>query len=311
MKIVFLEKENLGDDLDFSIFDEFGDVVFYDSTNDHELPERVKDAQVLVLNKIPMNEETLQNASDVQLICVTATGVNNIDFTYTRRRGITVTNVENYSTATVAQHTFALYFYLAEKLRYYDDYVKSGDYIKSALFTHIGRKFHDLSGSTWGIAGLGNIGSAVARIAVSFGCRVIYYSSSGKNNNSEYERVEFEELLKQSDVISVHAPLNQDTERLFDYSAFQKMKSSAIFLNLGRGPIVAEEDLARALLEREIAGAGLDVLSREPMAKDNPLARIKDSDRLIITPHIAWASVEARQRLLDAVYQNMKNCLRP
>ncbi|MDD6208007.1 MAG: D-2-hydroxyacid dehydrogenase [Clostridiales bacterium] len=306
MKIVFLERKNLGEDLDFSRFDELGEVVSYDTSTTEEAKERMQDAEIVLINKIPMNRETLAGAKKLQLICVTATGTNNVDFDYVRERGITVTNVSGYSTATVAQHTFALYFYLMEHLSYYDQYVRSGEYEKSELFTHFSMPFHDLCGQTWGIVGLGAIGREVAKIATAFGANVIYYSTSGKNHNPEYTQVDFDTLLKESDVISVHAPLTPETLGLFNEAAFSKMKAGAYFLNLGRGAIVVENDLAEALQSGRIAGAGLDVLSAEPMQADNPLAKLKHMPNLVITPHVAWASIEARMRLLDMLYENIR-----
>ena len=211
-----------------------------------------------------------------------------------------------YSTESVAQHTFALLFYLLEKLRYYDDYVKTEKYIGDTIFTHFANRFHELSGMTWGVIGLGAIGRRVADIAKAFGCHVIYYSTSGKNSQPGYERVDFETLLKESDIVSVHAPLDGNTKGLMNRDAFAKMKKNAIFLNLGRGPIVNEADLAEALELGVIAAAGLDVLETEPMTEQNPLRRIKDSDKLLITPHIAWASVEARTRLMGIILEQVK-----
>lgn len=306
MKIVFLDAKTIGEDIDLSGFDALGEVVKYGFSTREEARERAKDADVLVLNKVEVNEYTVGEAENLKLVCVTATGTNNLDMDYLDRRGIAWRNVAGYSTETVAQHTFALLFYLMEKLRYYDDYVKSGKYVNDVTFTHFDNVFHELSGKTWGVIGLGAIGKRVADIAGMFGCRVIYYSTSGKNVQPDYERVEFEELLAASDIVSVHAPLNEQTKGLMDRRAFSAMKESAVFLNLGRGPIVVEADLADALEAGEIAAAGLDVLSAEPMREDNPLRRIADSQRLFITPHIAWASVEARKRLMKIVETQIK-----
>lgn len=306
MKIVFLDAKTIGDDIDMSKFDALGDVVKYNFSTQEEALERTKDADVVIINKVEINEKSIGNAEHLKLVCVTATGTNNLDKEYLEKRGIEWRNVAGYSTETVAQHTFALLFYLMEKLSYYDEYVKSGKYVEDVMFTHFSNVFHELYGKTWGIVGLGNIGRRVAEIAKLFGCRVIYYSTSGKNSNPDYERVTFDELLAQSDVVSVHAPLDENTRGLMDYDAFSKMKKSAIFLNLGRGPIVIEQDLADALNEGLIAAAGLDVLCVEPMSADNPLLSIKDSEKLIITPHIAWASVEARNRLMDTIYSQIK-----
>lgn len=301
MKIVFLDAKTIGEDLDLSGFDQLGEVVKYGFSTVEEAAKRSEEADVLIINKVPVNEQSIAKADHLKLVCVTATGTDNLDKDYLAKRGIEWRNVAGYSTETVAQHTFALLFYLLEKMNYYDAYVKSGDYANDVLFTHFSNVFHELSGKTWGIAGMGTIGRRVADIAKMFGCQVIYYSTSGKNNQPEYERVDWETLLTKSDIVSVHAPLTENTRDLFDADAFSKMKRSAIFINVGRGPIVVEKDLCEALEAGEIAAAGLDVLRKEPMERENPLLKIKDSGRLIITPHIAWASVEARTRLMQII----------
>ena len=306
MKIVFLDAMSLGSDLDLSGFDALGEVVKYDYSTKEETAERVRDAEVIVVNKVEMCEETLKNAVNLKLICVTATGTNNLDKDYLDQRGIAWRNVAGYSTESVAQHTFALLFYLLEHLPYYDDYVKSGKYINDKSFTHFSKIFHELHGMTWGIIGFGAIGRRVADLAKAFGCHVIYYSASGRKPQEGYEQVDFTTLLKTSDIVSIHAPLTEATMGLMDKEAFAKMKKSAILLNVGRGPIIVEEDLKEALNNGEIAAAGLDVLSVEPMAKDNPLLEVKEKDRLVITPHIAWASVEARTHLMDIILGQIK-----
>ncbi len=305
-KIVMLERKSVGDDVDVSALEQLGELVVYDYSDAENTPERIRDADVVIVNKVPMNEQTLGEAGKLRFIAATATGTNIFDMDYCRRRGIQVANVTDYSTYSVAQHTFAMLFYVLEKLPYYDDYVKSGGYCGSPLFTHLDQRFWQIRGKVWGIIGLGNIGREVARIAGAFGCKVIYYSTSGKNSNGEYKRVELDELLRQSDIISIHAPLNAATENLMDREKFQKMKKSAILLNLGRGPIINEADLADALEAGELAGAGLDVLCREPMDPDCPLRRLAGDGRLLITPHIAWASVEARQLVVDETAKNIQ-----
>lgn len=306
MEIVFLEKGSLGNDLDLSYFSELGHVTFYELTKPEEVPERIRDADVIIVNKIPMNEATLSGASHLKLVALTATGMNNIDFDYTNSHGIQVKNVAGYSTNAVAQHTFALLFYVLHRLAYYDNYVKSGAYCTNPGFSHFDEKFSELDGKTWGIVGMGAIGQRVASIAEAFGCHVIYYSTSGNHTEEAYERVDFDTLLTTSDIVSVHAPLTEQTEHLMNAAAFAKMKQNAIFINVGRGPIVVEADLADALEQGTIAAAGLDVLSVEPMREDNPLRRIKDSERLVITPHIAWAAVETRKRLMEIILQQVK-----
>ena len=306
MKIVFLDVKTIGEDIDLSGFDALGEVVKYPFSTAEEALERTVDADVIVLNKVEINEASIGNAQNLKLVCVTATGTNNLDKEYLAKRGIEWRNVAGYSTESVAQHTFSLLFYLLEKMRYYDEYVKYEKYIGDTTFTHFANVFHEIAGKTWGIVGLGNIGRRVAEIAKLFGCRVIYYSTSGKNNNAMYERVSFDEILEQSDILSVHAPLDENTRGLFDKAAFEKMKTSSIFINVGRGPIVVEQDLADALKEGLIAAAGLDVLAVEPMSAENPLREIKDSEKLIITPHIAWASIEARTRLMQIICNQIK-----
>ena len=301
MKIVFLDAKTLGDDIDYTGFEQMGEVVRYPFTSTEEAPDRVKDADVLVVNKVLVNRRTISSAENLKLVCVTATGTNNLDKDYLAERGIAWRNVAGYSTESVAQHTFAILFYLMENLRYYDDYVRDGRYVNDRIFTHFARTFHELQGMTWGILGLGAIGRRVADIAGMFGARVIYYSASGAPAQEGYHQVDFDTLLSESDILSIHAPLNEYTEGIMDAEAFRKMKSSAILLNLGRGPIINESDLAAALNAGELKAAGLDVLCTEPMAKDNPLLDVHDKDRLLITPHIAWATVEARQRLMKII----------
>ncbi len=306
MNIVFLDADTIGRDIDLSMFEKSGHVTVYGFSSKEEMRERAADADVLILNKMQADAYTLEKASHLKLICVTATGTNNLDKNYLAQRNIEWRNVAGYSTECVTQHTFAMLFYLLEKLAYYDNYVKSEAYVNNTTFTHFSNVFHELYGMTWGIIGLGAIGRRVAQIAAAFGCHVIYFSTSGKNNNPDYSRVSFDDLLSRSDIVSVHAPLTEKTEGLMNRSAFQKMKKSAVFLNLGRGPIVVEQDLADALLAGELAAAGLDVLSAEPMHPDNPLKSIKDSGRLLITPHIAWAGVETRRRLMETVCQQIQ-----
>lgn len=309
MKLVFLDTKTIGEDIDLSAYDALGEVVKYGFSTLEEIPERVKDADVLIVNKIAINEQTIGTAKNLKLVCVTATGTNNLDKEYLKKRGIAWRNVAGYSTESVTQHTFALLFYLLEKIRYYDDYVKDEKYINDTVFTHFAEHFNEVNGKTWGIIGLGTIGRRVADIAKAFGARVIYYSASGSPAQEGYEQVDFGTLLTTSDIVSVHAPLNEYTKDLMDREAFAKMKKTAIFLNLGRGPIVVEQDLYEALETGEIAAAGLDVLCEEPMSETNPLAKIKDSKKLIITPHIAWASVEARNRLMQIIAGQIREFL--
>ena len=310
MKIVILERKSVGMDVDVSQFSNFGELVIYDTTENDQVAERVRDADIIIANKAPINEETIGKAENVKLVCEFATGFDNVDISYCKSRGIKVTNATNYSTETVAQHTFALAFYILEKLNHYDNYVKSGQYAKSDSFTNFDKIFTEIFGKTWGIVGMGNIGRKVASVAKAFGCHVIFYSASGKSTCTDYEQVDFETLLKESDILSLHCPLTDRTRNLIDLEAMKKMKKSAVLINVARGPVVNNADLYTALVEEEIAGAGLDVVEKEPIAVDNPLNKIKDSGKLIITPHIGWASVEARTRCVDEAYKNVEAFLK-
>lgn len=306
MKIVFLDADSLGKDIDYSPFKQFGEVIIYPFTSEDNASARTADADVVIINKVPINEKTIGSAQNLKLVCVTATGTNHLDKDYLGKRGIAWRNVSGYSTESVAQHTFAMLFYLLEHLNYYDNYVKKGGYINDRGFTHFTHTFHELKGMKWGIIGLGAIGRRVAGIAAMFGADVIYFSASGAPQQEGYHQVDMDTLLNESDIISIHAPLNEHTEGLIDSEAFRKMKPGTILLNLGRGPIIQEKALADALNMGKIAAAGLDVLSAEPMRPDNPLLNVQDKDRLLITPHIAWAAVESRQRLMRIIANQIR-----
>ena len=306
MKIVMLDRNSLGMDMDVSVFEKLGDFEAHPVADREDCKVWIKDAEVIIFNKTVMDEDMLKCAPQVKLLCVTATGYDNIDLDYAKSRQIAVSNIRDYSTPAVAQHTFAMALYVLEKIGYYDEYVKSGAYSNQLGFSNFDERFWELQGKTWGIIGMGNIGRNVAGIATAFGCRVIFYSASGNNTTADYERVDLDTLLAESDVLSIHCPLSDRTRNLINRDTLRKMKSSAILVNVARGPIVNDADLAEALEQGVIAGAGLDVLSKEPMEKINPLGRIKDSRKLLITPHMAWASVEARTRCLEEVYRNIE-----
>ena len=306
MNIVILERASVGDEISVEVIEKLGDVTIYNTTPIDLIPERIQDAEVIIANKSPLNETTLENASKVRLICELATGYDNVDLNYCKKRGIAVRNVKGYSTDAVVQHTFALCLYLFEKLDYYDNYVKSGEYSRQDSFSHYDYKFSELASKTWGVIGLGAIGSRVADIAAAFGCNVVRYSLRDNPSDSAYKSLDFNEFLSSCDIISIHCPLNDDTRGLFDYNAFSKMKRDAILINVARGGIVVDADLYRALNENLIYGAGLDVTSTEPMSDENPLSNYMDSTRLIITPHMAWASVEARNRVVKETALNIE-----
>ncbi len=301
-----LERNSVGPDIPVDCLEELGEVTYYRNTvTIEEVIERVKDADVIVANKSPMNEESLKDAKNVKLICEFATGYDNCDLAYCKSRGIKVENVVDYCTSMVAQHTFTMALALSQKLAHYDNYVKSGAYSAQDRFSNFDVPFYELEGKTWGIVGMGNIGRRVAKIAKAFGCRVIFYSITGKSSCTEYEQVNKETLLAESDFLSLHCPLSDLSRNLIDKKALQQMKKSAILINVARGPVVNNSDLYEALVSGEIAAAGLDVLEKEPLQLNNPLSKLKDSNQLIITPHLAWGSVEARMRCVQGVYDNI------
>lgn len=306
-KIVFLDRESIGNDIDCSQLDEYGNVFIYEQTPVDKVSKRIEDASVVITNKHILGAEQLKDAKKLKLICVTATGVNNIDLNYCKLAKIAVSNVMGYSTKAVAQHTFSLLLDLYNKNHYYHDYVASGNYASNSLFTHLGNSFNELDKKTWGIVGMGNIGKEVAKIAKAFGCKVQYYSTSHKNNQAGYKQVDFDTLLQTSDIISIHAPLNKQTEYLFDLDAFKKMKETAYLINVGRGKIVKETALVEALNKHMIAGAGLDVFEQEPLNANSQLLKIQDPTRLLMTPHIAWAPVETRSRVIEEVCLNIES----
>jgi lactate dehydrogenase-like 2-hydroxyacid dehydrogenase len=310
MNLVILERNSVGTDIDVSCFEKLGRVTVYENTVERQVAERIQDADVVIGNKAPLNESTLQGAKNLKLITLFSTGYDCVDIAYCAAHGIKVANVKDYCTDAVSQHTFAMLFYLLEHLRHYDEYVKSGAYGAQERFSNFDLPFVELTGKTWGIVGMGNIGSRVAGIAKAFGCRVIFYSASGKSTCTAYEQVDKDTLLAQSDFLSLHCPLSERTRNLIDKDALRKMKRTAILLNVARGAVINNADLYWALQNEEIAAAGLDVLEKEPIASDNLLGRIKDSNRLLITPHMAWASTEARERIVQEVFLNIEAYLR-
>ena len=307
MKIVVLERNSVGPDIPVDCFNELGEVTCYPNTvTVEEVRERVKDADIVVANKSPMNEESLKDAASLKLICEFATGYDNCDLAYLKSRNIPVCNVVNYCTDMVAQHTFTMALALSQSLAHYDEYVKSGEYSSQDRFSNFGVPFYELAGKTWGIVGMGNIGRKVAEIAVAFGCNVIFHSVTGNSKVTRYRRVDKDTLLAESDFLSIHCPLSDLTRDFIDAAALKKMKRSAVLINVARGPIVNNTALYDALENGEIKAAGLDVLEKEPLRLENPLSKIKDSNKLIITPHLAWGSVEARTRCVRDAYDNMK-----
>ena len=305
MKIVFLDASTMGD-VSFEPFERLGDFMSYAASSPEEARERVADADVVMINKVIVDKALIDAAGCLKLICVAATGVNNIDVDYAASKGIPVRNVAGYSTDSVAQATFMHILSLSGGAPYFDQSVKSGAYSRSGMFTDPNWNWWELAGKTIGIIGLGNIGKKVAKIAEAFGMNVCYYSTSGTGHCKDYPCLSLEELLTVSDVVSVHAPLNERTHNLLGAREFAMMKPTAYVVNAGRGAIIVEKDLAEAVDNGVIAGAGIDVFVQEPIPEDHPYLKMKHPERMRLAPHVAWASVEARKRLVSMMADNVK-----
>jgi len=306
MKIVFLDKKTIGEVSNFNLLHKLGTVDIYEYTREEEVVSRAAGKDVVITNKVVVDREMMDALPDLKLICVAATGTNNVDVEYAREKGIIVKNVVSYSTESVAQSTFAMLFHLLNRLTYYDAYVKSGAYARGEIFTHHGPAFWELNGKRFGVVGLGNIGRRVAKIAEGFGMEVVFFSTTGRNNNINFKRFDLDTLMGTSDVVSIHAPLTETTRDLITYEKIKLMRPCAILINTGRGGIINEADLAHALNENLIAGACLDVLSSEPIKPNNPLLKVVNKEKILITPHMAWASMESRARLVEGVARNIE-----
>ncbi|OUT11011.1 hydroxyacid dehydrogenase [Campylobacter concisus] len=305
MKIVCLDAATLGENVDLSVFKKFGEFISYQKTKSEEIVLRLKGVDVVITNKVIIDKAVME-ATNLKLICISATGMNNVDLEHAKAKNIAVKNVAGYSTASVVQHTFAMLFELTNHIKFYDHYVKSGEWVKSEIFTYLGADISEIASKEFGIIGLGEIGRGVAAVARAFGANVSYYSTSGANNNRKFKQKSLEELLRSSDIISIHAPLNEKTRNLLGTNEINLLKDDAIVLNLGRGGIVDEAAMARAIDERNLR-FGTDVLESEPMSKNSPFLNVKNKENLLITPHVAWGSLEARKTLIAKIVANIEN----
>lgn len=304
MKIVFLDEYSVcGRDL--SAIKNFGDYIGYETTTPEQVVERCRDAEVVISNKVVLDAATIAALPHLRLICVAATGMNNIDLNAAAEHGVEVKNAIGYSTYAVAETTICSALALLREITYYDNYFKSGSYASSERIFNFDRPTAQLRGKRWGIIGMGNIGREVARLAEVFGCTIAYYSTSGINRDEGYNRLELNELLKSSDIISIHCPLNERTQNLIGAKELSMMKSSAILINVARGGIVDETALADALNNDKLRGAALDVFTSEPL-RESPLYNLRDPYRLLASPHNAWSPVEAIDRLIGCIERNIK-----
>ena len=307
LKIVFLDAQTLGSDISLAPVASLGEYVSYPSTRPEDVFDRIAGFDVVITNKVWMGKEQIDSSPALKLICVAATGTNNVDTAYAAAKGIPVRNAVDYSTESVTQVTWMHILNLVGKARYFDDYVKDGSYSASGCFTNAAVPFFELRGKTFGTVGLGHIGSRVAAVAEAFGMKVLYYPTSGKPHSDRYEAdTDLDSFLSRCDVVSVHCPLNERTNGLIGYDALARMKRDAIIVNMGRGGIVVEADLARALDEGLLAGAATDVFTKEPIPADHPYLQMQHPERLLLTPHIGWASREARICLVEKIAENIR-----
>jgi glycerate dehydrogenase len=305
MKMVLLDAATLGEDIDLAPIEALGALTVYETTMPSERAERIADAEVIITNKVVIDREAMEAAGALKLICVAATGMNNIDLEAARERGIAVKNVAGYSTSSVVQHTFALALHLIEKMPYYTSYAQGGAWSQSPIFTHLEQPFREIAGKRWGIIGMGAIGRKVAHVAEAFGAEVVYHSTSGTNTEQPYPHLELDALLSRCDIVSIHAPLTERTQGLLDAERLSLLPEGAVLINVGRGGIIDEKALAQRIDQAEIY-VGLDVTREEPIPPYNPLLHIHHTERLAMTPHIAWGSIEARRKLVAGIAENIR-----
>ncbi len=302
MNIAILDAATLGGDIDFSLFNTFGGVAVYERTAPDQVAQRIDGCDIVIVNKIKLGEHNLADAKRLKLICVTATGYDNIDVEYCKNSSIAVCNVKGYSTESVTQLTLSMALSLATHIKQFDDYVKSGEYTKSGVQNHLTPVFGEIAGKTWGIAGLGAIGRRVAAAAETLGCRVLAYK---RVMCDDYECVPLSELCERSDIISIHLPLSESTRGIIGKEMIAKMKPGAIVINVSRGAVADEAALANAIKEGRIGGLCVDVYSVEPMAADSPYNEILDDPNVILTPHMAWGAYESRVRCMEEIALNI------
>jgi lactate dehydrogenase-like 2-hydroxyacid dehydrogenase len=307
MQIVFLDAATVADlPEELAKFSDLGEFKCYENTAPEEVVPRLRGADVAIVNKVVLREAELAQLPELKLICVAATGINNISLSAAANRNVPVRNVSGYSTEAVAQLTLTMLFTMSMDLIHLNQAVYDGTYSRHHSFAYWRQPFYELKGARYGIIGMGSIGRRVAELATAFGAKVVYHSTSGRNHDQPYPQVSLDELLSTSAVVSVHCPLNERTENLIDFAALEKMHDWAYLINVARGGVVNEADLVKALDARQIAGAAVDVFTREPIPEEHPYLGVREPHRLLLTPHMGWASVEARVELLAGVRRNIE-----
>lgn len=306
MRIRLLDAATLGDDLSTELFGEFGEVTVFANTTADEVAQHVGDAEVVVINKVKLNAQNLASAADLRLICIAATGFDNVDLDYCRSRGIAVCNVVGYSTQCVAQVTVAMALLLITHLSEYDACVRSGEYTACGIPNRLTPVYHEIAGKTWGIVGFGNIGGQVGRVAQALGCRVLVHKRTPVDG---WECVDLERICRESDILSIHTPLNDSTRGLLDAAHISMLKRDAIVINVARGAVTDEAALANAIRQKRIGALGVDVYSTEPFSVDHPFYAIKEYPNVCMTPHMAWGGFETRIRVLTEMAENIRDFL--
>lgn len=304
MKIVQLDAKTIGDDIDLSFLSELGETVIYPNTSQNDVKNVITDADVIIVNKLKLNESNLAYAKNLKLICITATGYDNIDIDYCKNNNIAVCNVVGYSTHNVAQLTVAMALNLTMKLSNFKEYVDDGSYTKSGVANKLSPTYHEMYGKTWGVVGLGSIGKQVANIAQALGCNILAFKRSP---DPDFDCVDLVEIFEKSDIISIHLPLSESTKGIIDKTLISKMKKDAVLINVARGAITDEEALANAVISDNIGGIGIDVYSQEPFSESHPFYKLLGNEKTFFTPHMAWGSYEARKRCMEEVYENIKS----
>ena len=304
MKVAVLDASTLGDDLDLSVLTAAGDVSVFDSTSSAEIADHVSDSEVVIINKVKLGEYELLKCPNLKLVCVAATGYDNVDISFCREKGIAVCNVVGYSTSSVAQLAVSMVLYLANHLEEYTSKVRSGEYSHGGVANILKPVYHELDGKVWGIAGYGNIGRKVGKIAEALGCRVLVFK---RDPVDDAECVDLETLCKKSDILTVHLPLSDTTRGIFSSDLISQLKEDCIFVNVARGAVTDESALADAVRNGKIAGLGVDVYSREPFSEDHPFWQIKDRKNVCLTPHMAWGAYEARKRCIEEIIKNIES----